>query len=285
MASKSITLTAEEMEQRIATACRSLSRKKFTPKQLKQFIVNGKVPNETKRTKSGYQLFLDDFRKDLSNEERKNVGQVAKAGAAAWKELDEDDKQPYLEKAAQLKAAAQAEQPDKKTPKAKKTPKGKKSKKVEPELSDNDDNSEDEVVEKPKKTPKGKKSKKVEPELSDKDEDSEDEVEDKPKKATKKKKNKSDEEKKPKKEKEEIDWDKWGDVEDITFTRFTCSDGKSNKFWEYAFDEEYVLIRYGKIGSKGVMQQKTFEDEQEASKFILKETAAKEKKGYEMDEE
>ena len=100
MASKSITLTAEEMEQRIATACRSLSRKKFTEKQLKQFIVNGKVPNETKRTKSGYQLFLDDFRKDLTKEERAQVGQVAKNGAAAWKELDEDEKQPYLDTAA-----------------------------------------------------------------------------------------------------------------------------------------------------------------------------------------
>ena len=118
MATKSITLTAEEMEQRIATACRSLSRKKFPPKQLKQFIVNGKVPNETKRTKSGYQLFLDDFRKDLSKEERAQVGQVAKNGAAAWKELDEDEKQPYLDKAAELKEAAQeANQKPKKTPK------------------------------------------------------------------------------------------------------------------------------------------------------------------------
>ena len=87
MAAKTITLTAEEMENRIATAVRSLSRKKFTPKQLKQFIVNGKVPNETKRTKSGYQLFLDDFRKELTKEERAQVGQVAKDGAAAWKKF------------------------------------------------------------------------------------------------------------------------------------------------------------------------------------------------------
>ena len=150
MATKSITLTAEEMEQRIATACRSLSRKKFTPKQLKQFIVNGKVPNETKRTKSGYQLFLDDFRKDLTKEERAQVGQVAKDGAAAWKALDEEEKEPYLEKAAELKAAAQAA-----NPKPKKTPKSKKAKKTD------ESDEEDEVEEKPKKkTPKGKNAKK-----------------------------------------------------------------------------------------------------------------------------
>ena len=259
MASKSITLTAEEMEKRIATACRSLSRKKFTEKQLKQFIVNGKVPNETKRTKSGYQLFLDDFRNDLSKEERKNVGQVAKAGAAAWKGMDDDEKQPYLDKAADLKSAAQAANP--KAKKTAKANKGNKSKKVEPELSDNEDDSEDES---PKKT-KSKKTPKSTPKKST------------PKKSTPKKSTKKD--------KEEIDWERWGEVDDISFTRFICSEGKSNKFWEYAFDDECVLIRYGKIGSKGVMQQKTFDDEEAASKFILKETAAKEKKGYEMDEE
>ena len=171
MASKSITLTAEEMEQRIATACRSLSRKKFTEKQLKQFIVNGKVPNETKRTKSGYQLFLDDFRKELTKEERAQVGQVAKDGAAAWKALDEDEKQPYLEKAAEMREAALAA-----NPKSKKTPKAKKAKKT-----DDSDEEEDEVEEKPKKkTPKAKKTKAK----TKTDSDEEDEVEEKPKKKT-----------------------------------------------------------------------------------------------------
>ena len=177
MAAKTITLTAEEMEKRIATACRSLSRKKFTEKQLKQFIVNGKVPNETKRTKSGYQLFLDDFRKDLTKEERAQVGQVAKNGAAAWKELDEDEKQPYLDKAAELKEAAQEA-----NPKPKKTPKSKKAKKTD------DSDEEDEVEEKPKKkTPKAKKAK-AKPKTDDSDADDENEVaEEKPKKKKAKK--------------------------------------------------------------------------------------------------
>ena len=110
MAAKTITITSEEMETRIAHATRALSRKKFTEKQLRQYIVNGKLPTETKRTKSGYQLFLDDFRKDLTKEERSNVGQVAKDGAAQWREMDEDAKQPYLDLAAQLKEQS----PDKK---------------------------------------------------------------------------------------------------------------------------------------------------------------------------
>ena len=103
MKSKSITLSAEEIKNRIDTACRSLSRKKFTAKQLKQFIVNGKNPDKTKRTKSGYQLFLDDFRKDLSKEERAKIGQVSKDGAAVWKVLDIEKKQYYLDKATKLK--------------------------------------------------------------------------------------------------------------------------------------------------------------------------------------
>ena len=179
MASKSITLTAEEMEQRIATACRSLSRKKFTEKQLKQFIVNGKVPNETKRTKSGYQLFLDDFRKELSKEERAQVGQVAKDGAAAWKELDEDEKQPYLDKAAELKEAALAA-----NPKPKKTPKAKKAKSKKTEDSDEEDDVDEEEKPKTKKTPKAKKTKAKHKKTDDSDEEDEPEVEEKPKKKT-----------------------------------------------------------------------------------------------------
>ena len=139
MAAKMITLTAEQMEQRIAFAVRSLSRKKFTEKQLKQYIVNGKVPGESKRTKSGYQLYLDEFRKDLSKEERAKVGQVAKDGAAAWKDMDEDEKAPFLEKAAKLREDALGDQPVKE-----KKPRGRpaKSKKVE-----SDDESDDEDVE------------------------------------------------------------------------------------------------------------------------------------------
>lgn len=204
MATKNISITAEEMEARISHAVRCLSRKKFTEKQLKQFIVNGKVPNETKRTKSGYQLFLDDFRKDLSKEERSNVGQVAKDGSAQWADMSDEDKQPYLDQAAQLKAAAQADLP----PKEKK-PRGRPKKNSDdednsdspdenPEEDSNDDDQDDEL---PKQSKKSKKKKShdddddLEKEL-DKDLDLNSDDDEKSKKKDKKKK-----EKKEKKEK------------------------------------------------------------------------------------
>jgi len=181
MATKSITLTAAEMEKRITHAVRALSRKNFTEKQLKQYIVNGKIPGESKkRTKSGYQLYLDEFRKDLSKEERAQIGQVAKKGGAAWKALDDDEKAPFLEKAAELREAALADQPVKEK-------KAKKSKKKTPEPVADSDAEED----KPKTPPKkAKKSKKKTPEpVADSDAE-----EDKPKtppKKAKKSKNKT----------------------------------------------------------------------------------------------
>merc|ERR1711981_193654 len=155
MATKSITLTVEEMEKRIAFASRALSRKKFTEKQLKSYIVGGKIPGASKRTKSGYQLYLDEFRKDLSREERANVGQVAKDGAAAWREMDEDDKAPFLEKAAKLREAALGDEPVKE-----KKPKGR-PKKAKTPVTDSDDGVDEEVKTPPPKRSKEKKSKKA----------------------------------------------------------------------------------------------------------------------------
>ena len=156
MATKNITLTVEEMEARIAQATRALSRKKFTEKQLKQFIVNGKIPTESKRTKSGYQLFLDEFRKDLSKEERSKVGQVAKDGSAKWREMGDDDKQAYLDLAIKLKEESQDDSSDEST---KKTPK-KKTKKDNKKSDDSDlENSDDDKPLKKNKKSKKKKNK------------------------------------------------------------------------------------------------------------------------------
>ena len=114
-----ITLTIEELNTRIAKALRVLSRNKFTEKQLRQYIVTGKLPSDTKRTKSGYQLFLDNFRKDLSKKEKSNVGQIAKDGYAKWREMDYDAKQPFLEEAALIKTQAnEDESSDEKTKKS-----------------------------------------------------------------------------------------------------------------------------------------------------------------------
>tara|TARA_B100002051_G_C16399174_1_gene469018 strand:- start:66 stop:542 length:477 start_codon:yes stop_codon:yes gene_type:complete len=155
MATKNITLTVEEMEARIAQATRALSRKKFTEKQLKQFIVNGKIPTESKRTKSGYQLFLDEFRKDLSKEQRSKVGQVARDGSAKWREMGDDDKQPYLDLAIKLKEESQEDSSDEST----KTPK-KKTKKDNKNSDDSDlENSDDDKPVKKNKKSKKKKNK------------------------------------------------------------------------------------------------------------------------------
>ena len=168
MAAKTFTITAEEIETRIAHATRALSRKKFTEKQLRQYIVNGKLPTETKRTKSGYQLFLDDFRKDLSKEERANVGQVAKDGSAEWRDMDDEAKQPYLDMAAQLKEDAPADK--KKTPQKKTKSKKKKTEdsddepddepQDEPQDEEDDAPVDDEPKKKNKKSTKGKTDKK-----------------------------------------------------------------------------------------------------------------------------
>ena len=166
MAAKTITITSEEMENRIAHATRALSRKKFTEKQLRQYIVNGKLPTETKRTKSGYQLFLDDFRKDLTKEQRSNVGQVAKDGAAEWRDMDDEDKKPYIDMAAQLKEKSPADK--KKTPQKKTKSKKKKTEDSddepdeEPQDEDTEDDApvDDEPKKKNKKSTKGKTDKK-----------------------------------------------------------------------------------------------------------------------------
>ena len=50
--------------------------------------------------------------------------------------------------------------------------------------------------------------------------------------------------------------------------------------WECSQEGNATLVRYGKAGSTGVLQQKTFADEQAASKFLEKEIAGKGKKGY-----
>ena len=255
MATKTFTLTVEEIDSRIAHATRALSRKKFTEKQLRQYIVNGKIQSESKRTKSGYQLFLDDFRKDLSKEERANVGQVAKDGSAEWRDMDEDAKQPYLDMAEKLKNEVQDSPEDFDDESKKKTKKTPKTKKETPKAKKETPKAKKETPKAKKETPKAKKIAKKESNNSSKS----------------------------KKEKEEIDWDFWGDLEEIEFTRFICNDDKSSKFWEFTLEDNKILVRYGKIGSDGTIQQKSFDSDNDASKYIVKETAAKEKKGYIMD--
>ena len=87
-------------------------------------------------------------------------------------------------------------------------------------------------------------------------------------------------ERKPRKEKEEVNMDLLGDLEALTFTRWIFQEGSSNKFWECADKDNVTLVRYGKVGSKGTLQQKTLTDDVEAAEFLKKEILGKIKKGY-----
>jgi superfamily I DNA and/or RNA helicase/predicted DNA-binding WGR domain protein len=66
----------------------------------------------------------------------------------------------------------------------------------------------------------------------------------------------------------------------LEYTTLTYSEGSSNKFWEAATDGQKLVIRFGRIGTKGKTQIKTFDSNEAA--LAEKEKMIKEKlaKGY-----
>lgn len=68
----------------------------------------------------------------------------------------------------------------------------------------------------------------------------------------------------------------------LAYTSLTYKDEKSNKFWEAALDENKLVVRFGRIGTRGQIQFKTFSTAEEA--LVEKEKLVKEKvnKGYVM---
>merc|ERR1712196_374032 len=68
-------------------------------------IVEDKISKTktTNRYKSPYLHFLDDFRKSLTPEERKNITGVAKAGGVAWHKLTDAEKVVYNDRAQKSK--------------------------------------------------------------------------------------------------------------------------------------------------------------------------------------
>jgi predicted DNA-binding WGR domain protein len=69
-------------------------------------------------------------------------------------------------------------------------------------------------------------------------------------------------------------------VGNVLFERYVFTDAGSNKFWEAAVEENKLIVRFGRMGTKGQVQVKTFNDSDTALKE--KEKAVKEKttKGY-----
>lgn len=65
-----------------------------------------------------------------------------------------------------------------------------------------------------------------------------------------------------------------------TARMFEFSDGKSNKFWEIAVDDNDVIVRYGRIGTNGQTKTKSFSDGDAAAAHAEKLIEQKTCKGY-----
>lgn len=62
--------------------------------------------------------------------------------------------------------------------------------------------------------------------------------------------------------------------------RFEFVEGNSSKFWEVAVSGTDVTVRYGRIGSNGQTQTKSFPDGSAATKHADKLVREKTAKGY-----
>ncbi|KAF0899543.1 hypothetical protein E2562_020750 [Oryza meyeriana var. granulata] len=69
----------------------------------------GNNNNKGKRPPTAFFLFMADFRKEYKAEhpDNKSVSAVAKEGGERWKSMSDEEKKPYLDKAAELKAELQ----------------------------------------------------------------------------------------------------------------------------------------------------------------------------------
>jgi superfamily I DNA and/or RNA helicase/predicted DNA-binding WGR domain protein len=66
----------------------------------------------------------------------------------------------------------------------------------------------------------------------------------------------------------------------LPFTQLTFTDSSSNKFWEAATNDTKLIVRYGRIGTKGQVQIKTFSNTDAAEKEKQKLIKEKQSKGY-----
>jgi DNA ligase (NAD+) len=67
---------------------------------------------------------------------------------------------------------------------------------------------------------------------------------------------------------------------DASSRRFEFNDGKSSKFWAIRIGETEVEVRYGRIGTEGQAQTKSFDTPEAAQRHAEKMIAEKEGKGY-----
>ena len=62
--------------------------------------------------------------------------------------------------------------------------------------------------------------------------------------------------------------------------RFEYIEGASSKFWEITTNNREVTVRYGRIGSNGQTQTKSFTSDVAANTHALQQINAKLAKGY-----
>ncbi len=62
--------------------------------------------------------------------------------------------------------------------------------------------------------------------------------------------------------------------------RFEFVSGSSSKFWEVTTNNREVTVRYGRIGSNGQTQTKSFTSDAAANTHALQQSSAKLAKGY-----
>ncbi|KAL9229978.1 hypothetical protein vseg_005382 [Gypsophila vaccaria] len=76
------------------------------PPKTKRKLTKVKDPNMPKRPLSAYFLFLEDFRKTYKEEhpDSKGIKELAKDAGAKWKAMTDEERKPYVDKAAELKA-------------------------------------------------------------------------------------------------------------------------------------------------------------------------------------
>ncbi|KAF8182885.1 high mobility group box domain-containing protein [Pholiota molesta] len=85
-------------------------RRKAAEKAEKPARKAKKDPNAPKRALSAYMFFSQDWRERIKTENPDaGFGEVGKLLGAKWKELDEDEKKPYIEQAAKDKERADEE--------------------------------------------------------------------------------------------------------------------------------------------------------------------------------
>ncbi|KAF9463329.1 high mobility group box domain-containing protein [Collybia nuda] len=102
-----------------------------------------KDPNAPKRALSAYMFFSQDWRERIKTENPDaGFGEVGKLLGAKWKELDDEEKKPYIEQAARDKTRAEEEKASY-VPESAPAAKSRASKKAAKPVSEDDEEEDD----------------------------------------------------------------------------------------------------------------------------------------------